>query len=171
MELDKENLLKLYPDYDSVLGPYSREDGRKQIVLNNTELPSGSPGKLKTISYPKALVESTINRRLTKDETIDHNDRDKTNDNLNNLVIRNRNEHSRLDAIHVSVEPVNCVECGKSFEPSKAQRNSQAFNRESEPAGPFCSKHCSGLYGARVQNGGERLERQVIKKTYCLKDK
>ena len=56
MGLDKEKLLELYPSYDSVLGPYDRDDGRKHVVLNNSSLPTGAKGKLKTISYPKALV-------------------------------------------------------------------------------------------------------------------
>lgn len=171
MELDKVKLLELYPAYDSVLGPYLRPDGRKHIVLNNSSLSKGIKGKTKTISYPKAIVESNIGRTLLPNETIDHDDRDKMNNSSENLIIRDRSIHASLDAIKVQVEPVSCVQCGFKFEPSKAQRNSQALNGGPEPAGPFCSRRCSGIYGANVQNGGEKLERQEIKKMYYREDK
>ena len=171
MKLNKDNLLKLYPTYNSVLGPYTRPDGRMHVVLNDSSAPKGQKGKTRTISYPKAVVESNIGRTLLPNETIDHNDRDKTNHQENNLVIRGRSIHAALDAVRVTVDLVNCVECGKSFEPSKGQRNSQASKNGTEPAGPFCSRQCSGQYGARVQNGGTKLERQEVTKTYYRKDK
>jgi len=34
-------------------------------------------------------------------------------------------------------------------------------------AGPFCSKQCSGKYGAYVQNGGKRLFSVEIEKKYA----
>ena len=88
-----------------------------------------------------------------------------------NLVIRDRAIHASLDAVKVKVELVSCVQCGVMFEPSKAQRNSQALDGGPEPAGPFCSRRCSGIYGASVQNGGDKLERQEIKKIYYREDK
>lgn len=171
MELDKEKLLKLYPQYTSVLGPYNRPDGRKHVVLNNSNATKGEKSKTRTISYPKALVESNIGRRLLPNETIDHNDRDKNNDSENNLIIRDRSEHSSLDRAKVHVEQIHCSECNKLFTPSKAQRNKQTLKDGSEPAGPFCSKHCSGVYGVRVKNDGNKLERQEIVKNYLLPKK
>ena len=38
MDLEfKAKLLLLYPDFDKVTGPYPRKDGRKHVVLNNSE--------------------------------------------------------------------------------------------------------------------------------------
>lgn len=162
MQLLEDNLLSLYPNFDSILGPYTRKDGREHIVLNNTNLPKGSPNKTKTISYPKAIVESQIARRLKDNETIDHNDRDKNNHSGRNLVIRDRALHASLDSLRVKIEEVNCVECGNSFIPSRNQHDSRSLNRD----GPFCSKHCSGLYLYKLKRGGEKKDRVAINKTY-----
>lgn len=163
--MDKEILLGLYPGYTSVLGPYHRPDGRQHIVLNNSTAPKGTKGKTKTISYPKALKEIELKQKLKPDETVDHHDRDFTNDNLNNLKVKPRNQHTSEDASRVIVENVNCPECLKSFTPNVTQRNSKA------KAGPFCSKICAGKYGAKVQNGGPVLAKTEIKKTYYRSDK
>lgn len=154
MEIDKKKLLKLYPPYDSVLGPYTRPDGRKHVVLNNTSSSKGTKGKTKTISFPKALVESKIGRTLLPNETIDHNDRDKTNDSDNNLIIRDRTTHASLDAIKVKVEEIPCAQCQTLLTPTKNQRNPGTKADGSKPAGPFCSRKCKGRYGSTVQNGG-----------------
>lgn len=166
MKLDKEKLLKLYPEYDSVLGPYLRRDGRKHIILNNSSLPSKAKDKRKTISYPKALVESDRGVRLLQNETIDHNDRNINNNSRDNLKIRDKSEHCSLDAVRVKTNSVNCVECNTLFEPSTKQRSIQVGKGAPEPYGPFCSKSCSGKYGARVQNDGEKLNRREVPKTY-----
>lgn len=166
MELDKEKLLELYPEYDSILGPYTRKDGRKHIILNNTSLPKESKNRIKTISFPKALVESNTGVRLQPNETIDHNDRDINNNSKENLIIRDKSIHCSLDSLRVKCELVNCVECGVLFEPSVKQRSIQVGKGAPEPYGPFCSKSCTGKYGARVQNGGKKLERKEIPKTY-----
>ena len=171
MELNKDKLLELYPSYNSVLGPYERPDGRKHIVLNNSSLSKGEKGKTKTISYPKALVESNIGRVLLPNETIDHKDRNKTNDTKNNLIIKDRSLHISEDVLRVSVSETSCVQCGETFIPTKDQRNSQKRNKDYEPAGPFCSKRCSGLYGKNIQKGCERIERKEINKTYYRLDK
>ena len=173
MKLNKEKLLQLYSDYTSVLGPYSRPDGRKHIVLNNNNLPTGSKGKTKTISYPKALKEVEIGRRLNENETVDHNDRNFNNNRGTNLNIKNRSEHSTLDALRVEVLPVKCalLECNNVFIPTKSQRNKQSSGLNGFPAGPFYSKSCRGKYGASVQNGGEKIERSNIEKIYYRKDK
>ena len=78
----KIKLLILYPLYDKVYGPYEREDGRKHLVLNNSKLAKGDKAKLRTLSYPKALIEVHHNRILIEDETTDHKDENFTNDEI-----------------------------------------------------------------------------------------
>ena len=56
----------------------------------------------------------------------------------------------------------NCSMCGKKFKPSANQHNTRSLSK----AGPFCSKQCSGLYGAQVQNGAPKINRQKIYKEY-----
>jgi len=155
-------ILDLYPPYTSVLGPYYRKDGRQHIVLNNENVAKGTKGKTKTISYPKALKEIELGRLLKAGETVDHHDRDFTNNSSDNLKVLDLVKHTSDDALRVKVEAVTCPECGTSFVPSKDQRNSQKL----AIAGPFCGRVCSGKYGARVQNGGDRFGRSKIVKTY-----
>ena len=162
VELDKEALLKLYPGYHTVVGPYLRKDNRKHIILigNNNN-------KNKMLSYPKALVEVHLNTRLGEDDTVDHKDRNKQNDDINNLAVIKRKEHCKLDAIRVKVDDMNCSMCGKKFKPSANQHNTRSLSK----AGPFCSKQCSGLYGAQVQNGAPKINRQKIYKEYYQLEK
>lgn len=86
----KEKLLKLYPAYDRVTGPYQRKDKRFHIVLNNSWKPKGNPEKLRTFSYSKALIEVEINRLLIDDETVDHIDENVENNEISNLQILTR---------------------------------------------------------------------------------
>ena len=168
--MNKEKLLELYPDYTSVLGPYTRPDGRKHIVLNNSNASKGTKGKTKTISYPKALKEIELERKLNHDETVDHHDRDFTNDNNDNLKVKIRSLHASEDALRVKVEDVTCPQCGISFTPSLNQRNrNKTENRII--AGPFCSKQCSGLYGTNIQKGMTPFARTEVKKSYYRLDK
>jgi hypothetical protein len=157
--LDTSKLLELYPEYDKLNGPYIRKDGRKHIVLNNSSLPKGSENKLKTISYPKALVEIREGRRLNKDETVDHDDQDFTNDELSNLIIRDRVDHCKLDARRRKEIHGNCIWCGNGLILTRSQLDGRSV-------GPFCSKKCSGKYGVSVQRGGNQLERIVIRSEY-----
>lgn len=169
--MDKEKLLELYPEYTSVLGPYKRTDGRKHIVLNNSNASKGTKGKTKTISYPKALKEIEIGKRLLDNETIDHHDRNFNNDDSSNLVIKKQSIHAFEDALRVEVAPVKCAwhECSVVFIPTKAQRNKQSSGPNGLPAGPFCSNICKGKYGASVQNGADPLTRkEIIKKYYKI---
>ena len=155
VELDKEALLKLYPEYHTVLGPYLRKDNRKQVKLYGNKIS-------KTISYPKALVEVHLNTRLREDDTVDHKDRNKQNDSIENLVVRRRKEHCKLDAIYVEVKDINCGMCGKKFKPNVDQRNTRNLNK----AGPFCSKSCAGHYVKSIQLGATPTKRQTIHKRY-----
>lgn len=165
MELDREKLLELYPDYTSVLGPYTRKDNRQHVVLNNSNASKGTKGKTKTISYPKALVESNRGTKLLNNETIDHDNRIVSCNENDNLIIRDRENHSYLDALRVDVVAVECPVCQQEFIPSKDQRNS------SNRAGPFCSRTCSGKYGKSVQNGNSKLPRTQLIKDYSRIDK
>ena len=156
VELDKEfkeKLLKLYPDYNRVTGPYLRKDGRKHICLNDTSKSKGDPSKTRTLSYPKALVEVRENRLLIENETVDHIDEDFTNDNLNNLQILNR-----LDNIEKTINnnPQRarkwfegiCSICKNEF---RKELNYVLNNRKQGKAGPFCSKICAGKYEKQMQ--------------------
>ena len=135
-----------------VYGPYTRKDGRQHVILY-------SDGVRKTVSYPKFLVENHIGRSLNIDETIDHIDGDFSNNDMNNLRIVGRSEHCSDDVIRRKHIEMECVECGVTFTGDWKHRNRKK-------AGPFCSKSCSGKYGARVQNGGEKKNEFIFQPVY-----
>jgi hypothetical protein len=143
MELNKENILNLYPEYDSVLGPYKRKDGRQHIVLNNSKKAKKEKGKLKTISYPKAIYESN-NGLISDNETIDHKDKNFYNNNKENLDVLDRSKHTELDVKRNIPVYKNCFNCGKIMELTINQLRL-------DKSEVFCSKHCSGVYGKQIQ--------------------
>ena len=142
--MDLQKLLELYPMYTQVYGPYIRKDGRKHLVLYEPF----SKGK-KTISFPKAIMEVYLGHKLVKDDTVDHIDRDKTNDAISNLQVINRKTHASLDAIRRHSLFSTCPICKMEFELTK----NQLKKRSNILAGPFCSKTCAGKYGKSIQLG------------------
>lgn len=148
-----------------VFGPYTREDGRQHVVLQD------SPGgKLKTVSYPKYLMEQQLGRELDPDkETIDHIDDDFTNNDPKNLRIVTRVQNASEGVLRTKLVDIPCVRCGTMLQRRPAvlrERHSKGI------AGPFCSRVCSGKYGTDVQNGGDKLPPQPsVKSEYYKKPK
>lgn len=161
----KIKLLVLYPSYDRVTGPYTRNDGRKHIVLNNSKLSKGDPNKLRTLSYSKALVEVKEGRLLLENETADHVDEDFTNDNLNNLQILTRpaNIIKSFDANperHAKFNKHVCPRCNIEFLALARQvRGNQ--DKQNKP-GPFCSKSCAGKFNQAKQKNFRKKSILVI---------
>ena len=140
-----------------IYGPYKSKDGRYRVVLKSKNLHT-------TKQYAKLKVEIKLGRRLNKEETIDHKDRNVANDKFKNLKILPRSIHAKLDALHRHTIRVKCNWCKRRF----SLRRDQYHNRKSV-AGPFCSKTCTGKYGAYIQNGGKKNVRQKLKiKCYRL---
>jgi endogenous inhibitor of DNA gyrase (YacG/DUF329 family) len=150
-----DKLLILYPDYSRIYGPYLRKDGRKHILLYKHDL----SGK-RTLSWPKALVEAREGRRLVDDEEVDHDDQDFTNNSLDNLVIRKRRDHAKLDVLRLAPVQSNCVRCGKQITLTYDQIRTTA------KSGPFCSRQCSGAHGTDIQNGRGKIGRLQIDHSY-----
>lgn len=148
-----------------VYGPYTRKDGRKHVVLYDGT-------KRQTVSYPKWLMEQHIGRELTPDETVDHKDRNFTNNSLDNLQILTRAEHTSLDVRRVKVVEVVCIGCSKKL----VRRGGDVHgNAKAGKAGPFC-RPCAGTYGANVRN--KRIEKlppqgeiPIEDREYYFKDK
>ncbi len=131
-----------------VHGPYTRKDGREHVVIVYTDLTK------RTVSYPKYLVEQKLGRELDpKLETIDHIDGNPLNNDLSNLQVIPLREHTSLDSQYVADEcrevTVACVYCGTSF--TRFYKYLKDAGTRGT-AGPFCSRKCSGQYGAAVQN-------------------
>ena len=156
---DIGDILSLYPEYDKAYGPYSGKDGRKRIVLKKSG-ERNNPSR--TISFPKALKEIELGKRLSSNETVDHQDRNKYNDDLINLNVIDRSTHASIDALRVRIDPINCPICDNVFIPN----SDQIKTRDQEKAGPFCSKSCVGTYTANLRSGGSKIERMNLNKTY-----
>jgi len=125
-----------------VYGPYLREDGRKHVILYDGK-------NRRTMSYPKWLTEQRLGRFLCDHETVDHDDRDYTNDAASNLIVRERVVHAQLDVRRVQRIRGVCVWCGT---PVSRHPTVVRAHHKKGCAGPFCSRRCSGLYGAELQN-------------------
>jgi len=136
----------VYLDY-KVYGPYTAKDGRMRVVLCH-------PSKdMKTISYPKFLIERKLGRYLDREETIHHIDGNPRNNDFSNLKILCRHDHAVQDVIRRKEEHFVCPICKRKFTLVGTALKDATFRKV---AGPFCSKHCAGVYGAAVQNGRTR---------------
>ena len=126
-----------------VYGPYTKDNGRKVVVVQYND------GTRETISYPKFIMEEYLQQKLDPNEhTIDHLDYDIENNDINNLRILPRHEHSAEDTRRVKLVKLNCSWCGKEFERSPRIIRDKAKKKVS---GNFCSRSCSGKYTRRLQ--------------------
>lgn len=127
-----------------VHGPYKRKQDGRQIVIiieNN--------GKRRTVSYPKWIMELQLGRRLDPNlETVDHIDSDFNNNDLSNLRLVPRHEHSGDDTRRVKLVKFTCAWCDKEFERSPRLIRDKAKKNK---AGPFCSRKCAGKYSRMLQ--------------------
>ncbi len=156
-EKKQKKILALYPEFFSVYGPYERKDGRRIIVLYDGN-------KRLTKQYARVKLECVLGRRLENDEDVDHIDGDFSNDRKSNLQVINHIEHKKKDVIRALTKKVKCAWCEKEFGLSKTQRA-----KSNSAAGPFCSRTCTGKYGASVQNGGSKMRRKRISVKYKRK--
>ncbi|CAM6004233.1 unnamed protein product [Sphagnum balticum] len=127
-----------------VHGPYKRKsDGRSIVIVIDNN------GRRRTVSYPKWLMEMQVGRPLDPNlETVDHIDSNIDNNDLNNLRIVPRNEHSSDDTRRVKPVKFTCAWCDQEFERSpRLVRDKSRKNK----AGPFCSRACAGRYSRMLQ--------------------
>lgn len=127
-----------------VYGPYKRRsDGRQIVVVKDDD------GYSRTISYPKWLLELQLGRKLDPNlETVDHLDSNFDNNDLSNLRIVPRSEHSADDTRRVKPVKFKCAWCKKEFERSPRLVRDKARKNK---AGPFCSRNCAGKYSRKLQ--------------------
>jgi hypothetical protein len=128
---------------EKVFGPYKRQDGRQIVIVKDDD------GTSRTVSYPKWLLELQLGRRLDPNtETVDHWDSNFDNNNLDNLRIVPRQEHSSNDTRRVKLVKFTCPWCKNDFERSPRLVRDKAKKNK---AGPFCSRKCAGQYSRKLQ--------------------
>lgn len=144
-----------YADKFVVHGPYKRKDGRQIVIVIENN------GKRRTVSYPKWLMEMQVGRKLDPNlETIDHIDSNFENNDMNNLRIVPRDQHSADDTRRVKNVKFTCAWCDKEFERSPRLVRDKARKNK---AGPFCSRACAGKYSRQLQlKLIEKLDSQPI---------
>jgi len=144
-----------------VYGPYKRNDGRMHCVI---VFPNNSR---KTVSYPKYLMELKLNRYLSDNETVDHDDGDFNNNSYDNLKVLDRSEHCRLDAKRVKEQWFKCDVCGTEFSLS-GRRLQYAYNNHiyKNATGPYCSKPCAGIASHAT---GIYVTHEIVKELVTLK--
>ena len=90
----KRKILDLYPEFDRITGPSIAKDNRARVGLRNTKT-----GEKTVRQLAKVKLEVRIGRRLVEDETVDHVDEDKTNDDSDNLQLLSHSENARKSSI------------------------------------------------------------------------
>lgn len=122
------------------------------------------------VSYPKYLMELHLSRYLLPDETVDHIDRDHTNDDLSNLQVLSRREHSKLDCKRTILQTFECFVCGNKFTLNRIQLSSAVFWRRKGSNGPYCSKSCAGKASTAKQYNQKHnqhyLQKHAITREY-----
>lgn len=120
-----------------VYGPYLRKDLRKHTVIVKDD------GSKTTKSFPKYLMENKLGRELADDETVDHKDEDKTNNDIDNLQILSRSDNAKKAMLlrPRKIYKFVCPHCGKD---SEKYLNQVLSNWKKGKAGPYCSRQCSG---------------------------
>lgn len=149
--------MKIYQE-GKIYGPYlSKSDKRLRVVykVGNNKI---------TVSYPKYLMEISLNRYLTEEETVHHIDENPLNNDLSNLIILNRTDHSKQDVKRRAGKTLICQWCNKEFfvEGLKLRQR----ERKDRNSNSFCSRQCSGKYGRSIQNGNPLFKKVKIERTY-----
>ncbi len=120
-----------YADDFVVHGPYKRKDGRQIVVIIENN------GKRRTVSYPKWLMELQMGRKLDPNlETVDHIDSDFDNNNLENLRLMPRDQHSADDTRRVKNIKFDCAWCDKEFERSPRLIRDKSKRIKRDPSVP-----------------------------------
>ncbi len=122
----------------------NQKDGRSRVVIVD------DVGKHTSKSYPRFLMEQSINRKLLPEEDVHHIDGDVTNNDISNLKIVLHGEHQRHHSTkYTDTEQVCCV-CGKKFiYTGKQMQRYYSDLRRGRNRSITCSKRCAGILGSK----------------------
>lgn len=144
--------MSVYEEF-RVYGPYKRKDGRQHVVLIKHDF-NNHVVERKTVSYPKFLVETYLNKYLDTSETVDHIDGNFDNNELSNLRVVERSIHCRSHANFKPEVKKQCVICGKIF----YTRN----NHRITCGDKHCNGKCSHINGYNKGNSFIREKNNLV---------
>jgi len=83
----------------------------------------------------RVIMERVIGRQLTEDEEVHHINHNPLDNNINNLLLMDKQSHIELHSKEKQIysDQKLCVECGKEFVPNPRKRKRQKC----------CSKKCA----------------------------
>lgn len=137
--------------------------GRKYIKL----VKPGTDIQL-TLLLSTALMTVDIGRILSSKETVDHINRDKTDDKIENLSLLQRSTHCSEDAVRVEILPTNCGVCNKLFVMSAKKLSYYKSSGGLMCCTPKCTKKLQEL---RRTGRTDKLYPQVIDYRYYVLNK
>lgn len=100
----------------------------------------------------RVIMENAIGRILTELEIVHHKDHDRFNNDISNLELMSREEHSRIHGFEQLEQWVllQCPNCGCLFE--RSVRNTHWIKRNNLYTA--CSRSCSGYFSHLLYNLG-----------------
>lgn len=133
-----------------IYGPYKSSDKRSRIFIKYED------GTTITKSYPRYIMENYLGVELDPNEDVHHIDENVENNDISNLEIVWHKDHCREHSIKYK-EPlqVNCFYCNTEFTLTTKQQSNRFREDKRGHAGPFCSRRCSGKYGADIQRAAK----------------
>ena len=143
--ISKMDTFYLLSTADKVYGPYLNSDRRRIVIVKDDN------GNTRTLTLAKYIMEQHLGRLLNSEtETVDHINRDKNDNDINNLRLVERSQHSKDDTRRVKLVKFKCSLCNKDFE-----RSPRLVRDKSKKGvtGIFCSRQCAGRYSRKVQLG------------------
>ena len=127
------------------------------------------------VYYHRVVMENYLKRFLKENEIVHHVDENKSNNEITNLKLMSREEHTNKHALergkHIVV--LKYPNCGKIFTTPK---NESFLSKHTKYNATFCSRTCSGQFGFYVKTYGinkeiqDRLDNCLIKEEILYLD-
>ena len=113
-----------------------------------TDPPHPKRNKMGLYPLHRVLMENKLGRILDKNEVVHHIDENKSNDDIDNLMVKSNSQHAR-DHLSRPLMEATCAWCGKSFL-IKSYIYRQRIERNS--AGHvYCSLSCGTYSSSRAR--------------------
>lgn len=144
---------------------FDKKSGRYMVKLVNKV-----SKEKRNITKARYLMENFLKRKLNRYETVDHIDKNKTNDVLENLQVLSLSDHAKLDAKRILEPKYYCVICESPLPKITTDRIKSIIKRGN--SGPFCLS-CYKQYRSDLLKGlVEKLPVAQLKEYsyYCNKD-